>query len=131
MEVVKHFIGGGIIFPMVIEKGRVPIHSDKYLLRASILHILNWPKNHRYFNEQFGCRIEECLEEPLDNITKSLLELFIKESINKWEKRIVIKQIEFKEDIDRATLYVRLVYNIRNTKLEDTYIFPFYRNIKY
>ncbi|MAO08031.1 MAG: hypothetical protein CL596_04890 [Alteromonas sp.] len=125
------FIGSGMVFPILInDKGRPDIISDSDLIKSSIKIILSWAFGTRYFNELFGSRVDELIEEPDDSVTKSLLKLFITESLNTWEKRITIKGIQLNNKgvgkID-AIIY----YSVRNSKIEDTMIYPFYNNIIY
>lgn len=130
-EVKNKFIGSGMVFPIEINaQGRPDIIKDEKLIRSSINIILNWFWGTRFFNELFGSRIEEIIEEPDDSISKSLLRFFIKESLVRWEKRIVVNNIQILNN-NPTRLDARLFYTIRNSKIEDTMIFPFYKNIKY
>ncbi len=125
------FIGSGIIFPIEIgNNGRPEIISDITLIRSSVKIILAWVLGTRYFNEAFGSRIEELIEEPDDSVSKSLLRHFITESLNKWEKRIVIKGVQL-TNAGVGKIDVMIYYSIRNSKIEDTMIYPFYNQIQY
>lgn len=123
-----NFIGQGITFPITInEFGRPNIESNTEIIISSIKNILYWDINQRWFNEEFGSRIERILEEPNDVISEALLEHFIEESLMKWEKRITVKQINIlrkPEGVD-----VRLTFIINTTNNIETYIFPFYNYI--
>lgn len=130
-EVKNKFIGSGMVFPITLNtEGRPNIVKDTTLIQSSIKIILNWAVRTRFFNELFGSRIEEVLEEPDDSVSQSLLKFFIQESLGRWEKRIVINNIEISNS-EPSKIDARLFYNIRNTKIEETLIFPFYKNIKY
>jgi len=131
MSTKNKFIGSGIIFPIKLnQRGRPEIIGDKTLIEASITMVLNWRIRTRYFNEAFGSRLEDILEEPDDSITKALLRFFINESIAKWEKRVDIGKIDlFSPGPNRID--ARLFYRIKNTKDEDVMIFPFYKSINY
>lgn len=128
---INKFIGSGIIFPLVINsEGRVDIVNDNSLIEASIKNILYWPKETRCFNRKYGCRIEEILEEPDDSIGISLVRLFIFEALDKNEKRIILKDVET-IDSTSTKVNIRLTYIMRNTRLEETMIFPFYKEINF
>lgn len=132
MDNLKKFLGSGIIFPIELNQlGRVNVYTDIPLIRASILHIVNWPMAHRYFNERFGCRIEECLEEPSDGVTLSMMRYFIIDALEKWEKRIIPINISILPSDDNTIINVKLIYQVSGTKNTDTFIFPFYKNIIY
>lgn len=132
MDAQNKIIGGGIIFPIEInEQGRVNIYSGITIIRASILHILNWPIAHRYFNERFGCRIEECLEEPVDGITQTLIRRFIIDALGKWERRITVGKIKMVISEDNTRIDVLLHYTVNKTLQTDVFVFPFYNTINY
>jgi len=131
MDTKNKFIGSGIIFPIELNQyGRPDIISNNALIKASLNMILKWRIRTRYFNELFGSRIEDILEEPDDSIAKALLTLFINESIIKWEKRVDVHRIDL-VDAGENRIDARLFYRIKNTKDEDIMIFPFYKNINY
>lgn len=122
------FIGSGIIFPIELnESGRPDWVDDIRLIKASIQNILYWPSNTRFFNEKFGSRINELIEEPNDSIAKSLLNTFVKEAIANYEKRVTISKVDI-ISADDFTVNIRLRFYLRNTKIEETMIFPYYKN---
>ena len=133
MDSKNKFIGSGIKFPIELNSfGRPDTHNDITLIHSSILNIINWPTRVRFFNEKFGCRIEECLEEPDDSISISLIKHFIAESLSIWEKRIELLPSDIKIlNSTPSVINVQIRFFIRNTKIEETFIFPFYKEIIY
>ena len=133
MDATNKFIGSGLIFPIQIDTlGRAVISNGYELIRTSIVHILSYPKDTRWFNEKFGARLWEVLEEPNDLIGISLVKTFILESIRIWEPRVEL--LEVLVLTDTATLEkidIQLTYRIRNSKTKDTFIFPFYKELIY
>lgn len=127
------FVGSGIIFPIILNnEGRPDIYTNVTLINSSIVAILNWPYAHRFFNDMFGSRINELLEEPNDDITKTLLSHFVVDALNLWEKRIVVKNSGIKiVRFNREKVDVQITYRINSTKVEETFIFPFYKEIIY
>ena len=127
------FIGSGLVFPIVLDSiTTTPIIRDDFeLIRSSIGIILNWPDRDRFFNEEFGSRVFELLEEPDNNVARALLSTFIKEALEKWERRILVKSLSFDIPQGNASMTVSIVYQVKNTKLEDTFIYPFYSELKY
>jgi len=127
----NQFIGGGITFPIEVNsKGSVDVMSNNVLLRSSIKNILYWPTSQRFFNEQFGSRIFDVLEEPNDNIGKALVRTFIFEALNRWEKRILVKDTRVLNS-DHQVINIEITYEIRSTRTEETMVFPFYKEIIY
>lgn len=93
-------------------------------------NILSWPQRQRFFNEDYGSRINEMVEEPSDAISKSLIRRFIIESLDKWEKRVELLSINI-ENHTTEVYNIHINYQVRKTKQEDTFIFPFYKYLKY
>lgn len=123
------FIGSGITFPIELnEFGRPNWVNDIRLIESSIKMILYWPQNTRFFNENFGARIPELIEEPNDGVARSLLNTFVKESLEKHEKRIIVTKVTI-ISYDDTKVNISLSYTVRNTKIEETFIFPYYKNI--
>lgn len=134
MGIIKNkFIGSGLTFPIKIDsvQGKPIVSSDLELIHSSIGIILNWPKRTRWYNEEFGCRIEEVLEEPNDSVSRTLIKEFVREALNKWEKRIIVGEISTDNVYSQGRVDVSITYTIRNTKIEETVIFPYYTELKY
>lgn len=126
----KDFIGSGLTFPLKIDsKGGVRPETGIALIESSMRNILAYPNGTRYFLGEFKNRIPELLEEPNDSTVLSLMESFIKESFEKWEKRINIYDIQYTQD--SKSIIVSISYNIDSSKQEGTFVFPFYTNIIY
>jgi phage baseplate assembly protein W len=125
------FIGTGITFPLLVNtNGGINVVGGTELLKASIKTILYWPINQRFFNETFGSKLHAVLEEPNDNISKTLIRTFIFEVLNKWEKRIITKDVSILSS-DYKTVNLEITYIIRSTRTEETMVFPFYKEIIY
>jgi len=129
MNNLNKLIGRGVIFPIQLNGNGRPDYDDSLqLIESSIRMILNTAIRSRFFNENFGTRIKELLEEPNDSISKSLLKTFIVDSINTNEKRVSIESI----DIVSYNLYIvniGIKLTIRKSRIEETFIFPFYKNL--
>ena len=127
------FLGSGIAFPLQLDdSGKVVVTAGVDLIKSSILNIINWPQRHRFFLEQYGCRIEECLEDPNDAVNLNLIKRYITDSIQTWEKRVEINPSSIKLlGIDDTTIKLEMRLYIVSTKREETFIFPFYKSINY
>ena len=133
MNAANQFVGSGIIFPIEIDNtGKAVVTGGFELIRASITTILSWPQRDRYFNNQFGARLWELLEEPNDAVAAALVETFITEAIERWETRIELLEsniITSTTNLEKVD--IELIYRIRNSKIEDTFIYPFYKELIY
>lgn len=127
------FIGSGLSFPIQIDdNGRAITKSGFDIIKESIVHILNWPYRNRFFNQRYGARLWEVIEEPNDEIGKTLVKAFVMDSIELWEPRIELLEVSILEDTATlAKIDLELRYRIRNSKTEETFIFPFYKELIY
>lgn len=133
MTNTEKFLGSGLAFPLLLDdSGKVVVSKGIDLIRSSIYNIINWPYKHRFFLEEYGCRVEELLEEPNDNISFNLARRYLTDALNDWEKRISIvpSDIVVERTSDKA-VYLKLKYTIVSTKKEETFIYPFYKQINY
>ncbi len=133
MTNTEKFLGSGLAFPLLLDdSGKVVVSTGIDLIKSSIYNIINWPYKHRFFLEEYGCRIEELLEEPNDNISFNLARRYITDALNDWEKRISIIPSDIAvERVDDKAVYLKLKYTIVSTKKEETFIYPFYKQINY
>lgn len=123
--------GSGLKFPLQVdEQGRSVFVTEKELINQSLGIILLQPTNERFFLTQFGTEIERFRYEPNDEVLQSLLYTFIVEAIEKWEKRIQIIRVDF-ETPDSNTINCTIAYKILGTTTNETFIFPFYREVIY
>jgi phage baseplate assembly protein W len=127
----KTILGSAVTFPLEIDSnGRVVVHSDEEMIRRSITTILTWPHGTRYFLGEFGSLLEALLEDPNDKILVGLVKHYIIDAISKWEARISALEIpEIKQEDNR--LDILLSYRITALAKEDSFVFPYYKEIKY
>ena len=122
----QKYIGSGYSFPITLENGKPPLKvGDLELIRPSLRVLLTWPNATRFFLGEFGCRIEDTIGEPNDDILGPLVFRFINESINQFEKRIYLLDAEILRP-NSTKINIRLIYSIKRTSLEDSFILPFY-----
>lgn len=123
------FIGTGYSFPIMINsQGRPSIVRGLDLIKSSINLLLGWPKGQRFFKEDFGSLIDRVLEEPNDSITRTMLITYVKEAIQDYEKRIIVNKVTI-ENVNYTTCHIIIDYVVRNSKVEDTLIYPYYKEI--
>lgn len=129
MVQVPNYIGRGIIFPIELSaNGGHVIRTGTVLINSSLKIILSWPFLSRIFLSEFGSRLEDLLEEPNDDLLRSLVKHFIFDAITKWEKRVNVLEVDTKRTSpERLIIGVR--YRVKNTGLEETFTFPFYKEI--
>lgn len=123
----EKFIGSGYAFPIVLESGKPKLLvGNVELIRSSLRILLQWPTATRFFLAEFGCRLEDLIGQPNDDILQPLVFQFITESIYKFEKRIELLDSKI-ERVSPTKINITLTYNIRRTSLQDSFILPFYK----
>jgi len=130
-ETVNRFIGKALTFPIEIDaNGRAVISEGVEVIKRSIETIIGWPHGTRWFLNEFGSKLEDVLEEPNDLVLKALVKSELIQVITRWEKRIIPLDIKFLDATD-TSVNIFVAYQIRNTQVEDSFVFPFYRRIQH
>lgn len=127
---LENFVGKGVIFPVELDTTGAPItRTGITLINSSISMILGWD-NDKVFLPEFRSRIVDLIEEPNDEVLRSLVQFFIYEALTTWERRInvldIVAEVKNSEQLD-----VRIEYQITNTQIQETFVYPFYREIIY
>lgn len=89
-------------------------------INQSIKNILLTPKDSVPGKPDFGSEIHKIIFNPIDHITKSILSNFIRESLNKYEPRIIIQDTEIKEIPEYNRIVISIVYNYSINGLTNT-----------
>jgi len=117
----------GLVFPIELLGGKHVIADGDDLIKSSIQIILSWPLWTREYDDDFGSRVHEALEDQNDEVLITLIKKFVVDSITKWEKRIELKKMTF-ERPNNEKLIVDLIYLIKDINIEDTLRYTFYTN---
>ena len=123
------YLGNTINYPLNIVNGKPTIANSKKSIEQSIISILNTEKGSRFFLPQYGSRLQQLIFESNDAVLLALLRQFIYEAIRDWEKRVKFLNVEFQqaEEVVNCTIEYRIVATSESL----SFIFPFYRKIKY
>ena len=124
----REYLGKAPVMPFLQGTGTMTMVNDAQLIQQSIKDILATPVGSRFFLPQFGSRINELLFEPNDELVKGLLHEFIREAFV-WEGRVIFESTTFQSD--QETIQVTISYRIRATNEVDSFVYPFYRDLKY
>lgn len=124
---LNDYLGKGLTYPIQLDENGTPVISGGLdLIKSSLLVILTWD-NYRIFLEDFRCRIVELIEEQNSIVLISVVKVFIRNAITKYEPRIKLLDITvINQDFDKIEFFIN--YKINNTSIEDSFIYPFYRN---
>jgi phage baseplate assembly protein W len=107
------------INPVVDSTGDLSSVQNLNSVKQSIYMILNTPKGTRIFNPEYGSRLKSFLFEPYDDTTARRIGTDLSESLNNWEPRITI--ININVDMDGVSGYnIEVIYRIANTQQVDS-----------
>lgn len=127
----EKFLGNGMIFPIVLNNsGRPDIVGGKELLEASFKHIMSWAFGTRYMLGEFGTKLEQLLQEPNDLVLQTLVKHYTVDVISKWEKRVEVLEVKLESKED-TILNIKITYKVISTKQEESFIFPYYSQLKF
>jgi phage baseplate assembly protein W len=123
------FLGRGWKFPVGVNPttGRIAMSELEQDIRESIRIILGTAPGERVMRPEFGCGIHELVFSALNRATLGLFESRVRESINQFEARVEILNLDIStREADRGKLAIELSCRIRDTNSEFNLVFPFY-----
>lgn len=102
-------------------------HTDELAVINSIKNLLLTNHYERLFQPFLGSNINKLLFENMDIITTSVLQKEIEQTINNFEPRAKIKEIQVKPEYDNNKFSVKLTFYILNRSEPITIQFFLYR----
>lgn len=128
----KPYLGQGIKYPHVINIfGRIDYESDVALIKQSLAILFETPLGTEFYREHYGSDIRLAMFEQNDSITKSLLDYYLVDAIARWERRINVIDVEYETIGSQPDLInCRIVFQVRQSSEIDSFIYPFYRELK-
>lgn len=125
----KAYLGVGLKYPTELIGGSVQYVSGLSLVQQSITTILNTPKGTKFLLPEFGSRLRELIFEPNDEVLEDLLGTFIYEAIRDWEKRVEYIKTTFTQH--NNVTFCEITYRVLASNEVDSFVYPFYRQLKY
>jgi len=124
------FLGRGETFPFQpTPTGEVALIEARELVQQSILDILITEQGSIFAAEEYGSVLHELTFMQNDIVLKSLLVTHIERALNQWEKRIRVTDITC-ETVGISQIDVLVTYVILPANSIDSFVFPFYRELK-
>lgn len=106
--------------PVVNSQGDVSTVVNKDSVKQSIRMMLDTSRGSRMFLPDYGCRIRGFLFEQFDESTASRLGQEIQETLQNYEPRIDILNINVNMDWQQTQYNVIVIYRLVNTQTIDT-----------
>lgn len=126
------YLGKALGYPVTVNQfGRVKTVVGIDAVKASIIQLLGTPVGFSFFLPERGSRLHLIAFEPADDLLASLLETLIFEAIDNWEKRvqtIKVTPIFYPDDLK---VDCQIECKILQSNEIFSFIYPFYRELKY
>lgn len=122
------FVGQGVAFPLRTDAtGALALVADHVEISEAIRLILGTSYGERPMRPEFGCGIHDYVFAPIDATTAGRLAYEVRLSLNRWEPRIDVVDVDVSfDDSDTATIYLDISYTIRGQNDPRNLVFPFY-----
>lgn len=105
--------------------GKTRISTGFDRINDSIKTILSTRVGERAFMPEFGSKLYKCVFEQDGGIFMDLVEVYTKEAINSWEKRIIVDNVSVSGVKDDNTVDITIYYRVRNSNVRGSYVYPF------
>jgi len=122
------YLGRSLKYPLHIVAG-FPVYAEgRDAIEDSIKTILSTPVGSRFFLRSYGSRLQELLFEPNDDVLFSLLESFVFEAIEMWERRVQCVRVDCERDADWVNCSIQ--YRILKSNEIQSFIYPYYKKLE-
>ncbi|MGH8994173.1 MAG: GPW/gp25 family protein [Acidimicrobiia bacterium] len=124
----EEFIGAGWAFPLRTDAtGGIALSSGDRELEEAIRLVLGTAPGERPMRPEFGCAIHEFVFAPADATTAGRISYEVRTSLERWEPRVEVAEVETTFDVDEpSTLFIDVRYTRRGSNDPRNLVFPFY-----
>lgn len=129
MKHKKTFLGIGWKFPPSFDKtsGSIILVSEEDDIKESLYILLATKPGERIMLPEYGCDLHQMVFESVDETLLTRMKSLIRNSILFFEPRIVLNEIEIKQDqTNDGLLLINLHYTIRKTNKRSNMVYPYY-----
>jgi uncharacterized protein len=126
--VSEEFIGAGWSFPISVgASGGIALVRGEQELEQAIALVLGTAFGERPMRPDFGCAIHDYVFAPADATTAGRLAYEVRASLERWEPRIDVVDVDVRAAADDNTvLYIDITYAVRGANDPRNLVFPFY-----
>jgi len=116
----------GVAFPFRVdpETGGIAVTVGDDKIRENVRLILGTRLEERPMLRQFGTRLRSLVHDPNDDVLADLAEKQARESLLRWEPRIVVTDSQIERDPDDGLLQIRLTYVHMNEQVAGQAVVP-------
>ncbi len=101
--------------------GDLGTKSDANAIQQSIKTLINTNFFERPFQPTLGCNIRSMLFEPISPVTANDMKTVINDVLVNYEPRIVVRNIEIRDNSDTNSYFITILYNIGSNKTINTF----------
>lgn len=112
MPVSRSFSDLNITFDEHPVTSDLMVTKNDVAIQRSIYNLILTRPGERLFNPNIGCRVTELLFEPLDFVTSGMIKSQIEYTINSFEPRVQLKNVDIDMDYNNDAFNVNLEYTI-------------------
>jgi phage baseplate assembly protein W len=123
----EQFVGSGWSFPLRISStGGIAMVSGEREVEEAIRLVLATAPGERPMRPEFGCAIHDLVFAPVNEATAGRIQHEVHISLDRWEPRIEVTDVEVTSGDDQGVLFIDVRYEIRGTNNPRSLVFPFY-----
>lgn len=91
------------------------LKTDEDAVKTAIKHLIRTKNFERSFHPEIGTQVHSLLFENFSSAVKLAMEKTITETIEKYEKRVRLIDVNIEESIDTNDLAVNIIFTLKNT----------------
>ncbi|MET9383045.1 GPW/gp25 family protein [Streptomyces sp. NPDC002928] len=123
----EQFVGSGWSFPLRIgPTGGIALVSGEREIEEAVRLVLSTAPGERPMRPDFGCAIHDLVFAPVNEQTAGRIQHEVLVSLDRWEPRIEVDEVEVTAGTDQSVLFIDVRYSIRGTSNPRSLVFPFY-----
>lgn len=89
---------------------------DEEAIKASVRNIISTKNYERPFHPEIGCQVYSLLFENLTPVTVQVMKRTILQAIDKFEPRVVVTNINIRDDSDNNSVSIDVFFRIINSE---------------
>lgn len=91
------------------------LKTDEEAVKTALKHLIQTRNFERPFHPEIGTQIHSLMFENFSSAVKIAMQRTIQESIEKFEPRVRLVDVDIRESIDSNDLVVNIVFTLKNT----------------
>ncbi|MFE2145902.1 GPW/gp25 family protein [Streptomyces sp. NPDC059456] len=117
---------GGPVPPPPAPTGGIALVSGEREIEEAIRLVLATSPGERPMRPEFGCAIHDLVFAPVNEQTAGRIQHEVYVSLDRWEPRIEVHDVEVSTGTDQSVLFIDVRYSVRGTNNPRSLVFPFY-----